>query len=65
MKAVAVRYIGPREGRNHEVAAATGGGSVMCPGTTYKVPRELADRLLASPDFEAATPARAGNPEED
>ena len=52
---VAVRYIGPLDGRNQDVADATGRGALMCPGAKYKVPRELADRLLVTLDFEPAS----------
>ena len=54
-RVVRVRYVGPIDGRNHDVAAATGAGAVMCRGFVYKVPRELADRLLVTLDFEPAS----------
>lgn len=62
---VKVRYIGSRDGLNHDVAAATGEGAVMVPGRTYAVPSELGDRLLSSPYFELATPVKSKNPKED
>ncbi|HEY5506514.1 MAG TPA: hypothetical protein VIK83_03390 [Coriobacteriia bacterium] len=66
MREVRVRYMGPDGGRNHDVAAATRESAVMVRGSTYRVPRELADRLLATHDFVTVSPARrAAHPKED
>lgn len=65
MREVRVRYIGPHGGRNHDVALATKSSAVMGRGRTYRVPHELAIRLLVTRDFESAPPAHAGKQKED